>query len=245
MTSLPTISVPSFELILPSSGKKVKYRPFLMKEYKTLLLLKESTDEDVLRIIEELVDVCTYEKLKISDMPSIDVEYLFLNIRAKSVGETVDLYVTCDDCEHNIEYSMDITQLKLPEKNPDHQNKIMISPSVGIELRLPKFLDTMMVMIDTNSSDADKILNRENRILDLAINSIKSVFTTDGTYVEITDENRNELEEYFNLMTLEKYEEVKKFFDTMPTLKHDIHLICDKCGKENHSVLKGLINFFV
>jgi hypothetical protein len=232
MSSLPKLNVPTFELTLPSNGKKVVYRPFLVKEHKTLLILKDSEDGDVIRILEELVDVCTFNKLKIKDIPSFDMEYLFLNIRAKSIGEAIDLIVNCD-CGNKIDYSMDISKLNI-SKHSEHSTKIQVSSDVGVEMRYPKFHDTMDIFITRD----------ETKIFDLVLSCIKAIYTAD-TYTEITIDNREELVEFIENMTQEQFDKIEQFFVTMPKLKQEINVKCDKCGADNHAVLEGLQNFFV
>lgn len=231
--ALPKLNVPTFELTLPSTGNKVKYRPFLVKEHKNLLLLKDASDDEVIRIMEEIVDVCTFNKLNVKQLPNFDVEYIFLQLRAKSIGETVDLYVNCD-CGNKIEYVMDITKLEVT-RNPDHKTKIMINDIVGIEMKYPKFKDVMGIFASED----------EAAVMDLIISCVKAVYTTDGDYNEITHDDRADLEEFINSMTKEQFDKVEQFFVTMPKLRQEINAKCDKCGADNHAVLEGLQNFFV
>jgi len=230
--SLPKLDVPTFELTLPSTSKKVLYRPFLVKEHKTLLILKDSEDSDSIRIISEIVDVCTFNKLKISELPSVDLEYLFLNIRAKSLGEIVELIINCD-CGNKIDYAMDITKLNIV-KDKNHTTKISITSDIGLEMRYPKFDDTMNIFIT----------NDQSKIFDLIISCVKSIYTKED-YYEITHDNKKELEEFIYSMTKEQFEKVEEFFETMPKLKQEIDVVCSKCNTHNYTVLEGLQNFFV
>lgn len=231
--SLPKLEVPTFELTLPSSGKKIKYRPFLVKEHKTLLLLKESTDDDVSRILEEIVDTCTFNKLNVKTLPSFDLEYVFMNLRARSIGETVDLLVNCD-CGNKIDYQMNIDALEV-KRNESHKTKIMLTDTIGIEMKYPRFKDTMGIFV---SKDQD-------RIFDLVLSCINAIYTTDGDYHLITDENLGELDEFVSDMNKEQYDMLEEFFHTMPKLVQNIDVTCDKCGAHNHATLEGLQNFFV
>jgi hypothetical protein len=230
--SLPKLNVPTFELILPSTEKKVVYRPFLVKEHKTLLILKDSTDEDAIRIIEELVDVCTFNKLKIQELPSFDLEYLFLNIRAKSIGENLDLIVNCE-CGNTIPYTLDITKLVV-EKQKNHSKKIMITDDIGVEMKYPKFKNTMEIFISKD----------QTKIFDLVLSCVKAVYTKED-YTEITVDNLNDLITFIESMTQEQFDRIEKFFETMPKLKHMIETTCDKCGVKHNETLEGLQNFFV
>ena len=124
--ALPKLETPSYELILPSTGEKIKYRPFLVKEYKILLTGLESDNEEIHRIISELVDVCTYNKLKILELSNFDIEYIFLNMRAKSIGEIANLTLQCNSCENKINFELDITNA-IVKKDASHSKKINIT----------------------------------------------------------------------------------------------------------------------
>lgn len=231
--ALPKLNVPTFELTLPSNGKKIKYRPFLVKEHKALLILKDSEDDDVARILEEIVDICTFNELNVKALPSFDLEYIFLHIRARSVGEIVDLIVNCD-CGNKIDYQMDVTKVNV-ETNEKHKTKIQINETIGIEMRYPRFQDVLKIYAD---DDQDKVI-------DLIISCIKAIYTTDGDYTEITVDDKEELREFVFSMTKDQFDKVEEFFVTMPKLKQNIDVTCDKCGKENHATLEGMQNFFV
>jgi hypothetical protein len=231
--SLPKLEVPTFELSLPSSGKKIKYRPFLVKEHKTLLLLKESSDDDISRILEEIVDTCTFNKLNVKALPSFDLEYIFLNLRARSIGETVDLLVNCD-CGNKIDYQMNIDALEV-KRSESHKTKIMLTDTIGIEMKYPRFQDTMGIFVSKD----------QKRIFDLVLSCINAIYTTDGDYHLITDENIGELDEFVSDMTKEQFDMIEEFFYTMPKLVQTIDVTCDKCGAHNHATLEGLQNFFV
>jgi hypothetical protein len=229
--SLPKLETPIFELVLPSTEQKLKYRPFIMKEYKTLMMLQDASDEESINIIQELINVCTFGKLP-KDSPSFDIEYVFMNIRARSIGEGVDLVVNCD-CGNKIDYVMDIPSLKV-EKHPSHTKKIQITDSVGFEMQYPRFKNTMEVF---TSGD-------ENQILDLIASCIKGIYTQ-TEYHEIDIDNVVELKERIESMTTDQFAKLEQFFETMPKLVHDVNVKCDKCGALNHARLEGLQNFFV
>lgn len=229
--SLPKLETPTFVLKLPSTGETVKYRPFLVKEYKTLLTALESDGEEILRIVTELVDVCTFGTLNISRLANFDIEYLFLNIRAKSIGETAKLTLTCTKCENPIEFEIDLTKLEV-QKNEAHTKRIMISESIGVEMRYPKFEE--MVSIYQNF--------KSENIVQLLCSCIESVYTQEELYTEYTKE---ELEEFVNKFSKQQFDKLEEFMLTMPKIVQHIEQDCPECGTKNEVNLEGLQNFFV
>ena len=230
--ALPKLNTPTFELILPSDGSKVKFRPFLVKEHKVLLTMSEAENEEVARIIRELVDVCTFKQLKVDELPHFDIEYIFMFLRAKSIGESVDVIVNCE-CGEKIETSFNIEDLKV-NKPEGHSNKIMIDGNIGVEMRYPNIDDVVGIF---QSNDNQKVI-------DLIITSIKAVYDSDN-YWETKDQTKQELEEFVYSLTKEQFDKLEKFFVTSPKIVQNIECDCPKCGKHNVSKLEGLQNFFV
>lgn len=230
--SLPKLNTPTYELILPSTGKKVKYRPFLVKEHKILLTMSNAEDDEVARIVTELVDVCTFNVLDIKNLPHFDVEYIFLNLRARSIGEIVDVIVSCE-CGKKIDASFNIEDLKV-EKAPNHTNKILLTEDYGVEMNYPLFSDVIKVF---SSKDTSEIIN-------LIIDSIRGVFGPDN-YWDAKDQTREEIEEFVFSLTREQFDKIEEFFVTSPKVVQIIETDCPVCGKHNTSRLEGLSNFFV
>lgn len=231
--TLPKLDIPTFELTIPSTKKKLKYRPFLVKEHKTLLMMKDAGDDEISRIVEEIVHVCTFSKLK-GDIPNFDLEYIFAKIRAKSIGEKVDLIVSCTGCENKIPYRMDIDELEV-QASPEHKQKFMISDTVGIEMKYPKFNLNLYSLIQQGI----------DTYFEQIAKCIKAIYTVDGKYFEIGIDDAEELEEFISSMNSEQFEKVEEFFITMPKLSHDFEVVCDACGKNNKARVEGLKNFFV
>lgn len=229
--ALPKLETPSYELILPSTGKKIKYRPFLVKEYKILLTATESDNEEIHRVITELVDACTYNKLDMNSIPTFDIEYIFLNMRAKSIGEITKLSLQCNNCENKIEFEMDITKAEV-KTNPDHSSKINITEEIILEMRYPKFEE--MIGIYQNF--------KSEKIVDLLCDCIKSVYTKDEVYDTFT---REEMVEFVNGFSKQQFSQLENFFLTMPKVIQHIEQDCNKCGTHNEMNLEGLQNFFV
>lgn len=229
--SLPILETPTFVLKLPSTGEKIKYRPFLVKEYKTLLTALESDSEEILRIVTELVDVCTFNTLNVEKLANFDIEYLFLNIRAKSIGETAKLTLTCTNCETPIDFEIDLTKLEV-EKNENHTNRIMINDTIGVEMRYPKFEE--MVRIYQNF--------KSENIVEMLCSCIDSVYTKDELY---TDYTKEELEEFVNGFSKQQFDKLEEFMLTMPKIVQHIEQDCPNCSTKNTVNLEGLQNFFV
>lgn len=229
--NLPILETPTYTLNLPSTGEKIKYRPFLVKEYKNLLTALDSDNEEILRIVSELVDVCTFNKLKIETLANFDIEYLFLNIRAKSIGETTKLSMACANCESPVDFEMDITKLEI-KKDPEHTNKIMITDTMGVEMRYPKF-EEMLEIYQNFKSD---------NIVSLVCNCINNVYTEEKIYDEFS---REEVEEWVSGFSKAQFDKLEGFFLTMPKVTRHIESDCPSCGHKNTVDLEGLQNFFV
>jgi len=230
--ALPKLNTPTFELILPSDGSKVKFRPFLVKEHKVLLTMSEAENEEVARIIRELVDVCTFKQLKVDELPHFDIEYIFMFLRAKSIGESVDVIVNCE-CGEKINTSFNIEDLKV-SKPEGHSNKIMINETIGVEMKYPNIDDVVGIF---QSNDNQKVI-------ELIMSSIKGIYDSDN-YWETKDQAKSEIEEFVYSLTKEQFDKLEKFFVTSPKIVQNIECDCPKCGKHNVSKLEGLQNFFV
>lgn len=230
--ALPKLQTPTFELTLPSSGKKIRFRPFLVREHKILLTMAEAENEEVARIIRELVDVCTFKELKVQDLPHFDIEYIFMFLRAKSIGEAVDVVVNCE-CGTKIETSFNIEDIKV-EKPEGHTNKIQINKDIGVEMRYPNIDEVVGIF---SSSDTQKVM-------DLIIANIKGIYDSKN-YYEAVDQTKEEIQEFVYSLTKEQFDKIEKFFTTSPKVVQTIECDCPSCGKHNVSRLEGLQNFFV
>ena len=230
--ALPRLDTPTYELTLPSTGAKVKFRPFLVKEHKILLTMSEADNSEVARIIRELVDVCTFNKLKIKDLPHFDIEYIFMFLRAKSISETVDVVVNCE-CGEKIDASFNIEDLQVI-KPEGHSNKIMINNEIGIELKYPNIDDVVDVYATKDNQ----------KVIDLIIKSIKGIYNQEDYWVA-EEQTKEELEEFVFSLTKDQFDKLEKFFVTSPKIVQNIECDCPKCGKHNVSKLEGLQNFFV
>jgi len=229
--ALPKLETPTYELILPSSREKITFRPFLVKEYKILLTTLDAENTEINRVVTDLVDACTFNKLKLDSLANFDVEYIFLNIRAKSIGEISNLLLNCNNCDNQISLDLDLTKA-IVEKSPDHNTRINITDKIIIEMRYPKF-EEMINIYQNFKSDI---------IVEMLSTCIKAVYTEDKIYDDYTKE---ELLEFVNSFSKNQFEMIENFFLTMPKLVQHIEQDCDKCGAHNTMTLEGLQNFFV
>jgi hypothetical protein len=229
--ALPKLDTPTYDLTLPSTGEKVKYRPFLVKEYKILLTALDSDTEEIYKIVTELVDVCTFNKLKVRDLPNFDIEYLFLNIRGKSIGEKTSLTLECTNCASKINFDLDITKAKI-KRDSEHTSKILITDKIGLEMRYPVFSEIISIYDNFNSEN----------IVDLLCSCIKTVYTDEEQYNEYSKE---ELIEFVNSFSRPQFEKLEQFFITMPKVTQKVEQVCENCGTNNEVNLEGLQNFFV
>lgn len=230
--ALPVLDTPTFELTLPSTNKKIKFRPFLVKEHKILLTMADAENNEVSRIIKELVNVCTFEKLDISKLSYFDIEYIFMNLRSKSIGEIVDVVINCE-CGTKIDAKFNIDDLKV-EKNEDHNNKIMINDTMGIEMKYPSIDEVVGIF---GSEDNDKVI-------DMIIDNVKGIFQGDE-YWEAKDQTREEIESFLFSLTKSQFDKLEQFFVTAPKIVQVIESDCPECKRHNVSRLEGLQNFFV
>lgn len=231
--ALPKLETPTYELTLPSTNKKIKYRPFLVREHKVLMTLKNVDEKEVTRVVKDLVDVCTFKELDLDDLANFDIEYIFINLRAKSIGETLDLVITCE-CENKIDYTLNLLEAKVNKKN-NHSNKISLTDSIGIEMRYPTF-DEVLKAYEQNDQD---------ELIRLAVKCIKGIYDNSGGYWDSKDQTLEEMLNFVNDFTREQFDKLENFFVTMPKLEHTIEADCNKCGKHNIVKLEGLQSFFV
>ena len=237
---LPKIEVPKYELTIPSSGKNVKYRPFLVREEKILLLAMEADDDkQMMSAIKDIIKECVYEDLNVKDMPIFDIEYIFLQLRAKSKGETVDLNFECGKCKTSIPYQIDLSTINVTipkENNP----KIQLTDDVGIMMKYPS-LEVQQV-IEAEGNEIENIFATIESCID-------SIWDKENVYAA-KDHTKEELKDFIESLPEQCFEKMQTFFSTLPTLKHEITLTCTegkgkkKCGWKENKTLEGLGSFF-
>ena len=235
--ALPKLNTPTYELEIPSTDEKIKYRPFLVKEEKILMMAMEAgKSSDITGTVKEIVHECTFGKLDVSKLPMFDVEYLFLNIRAKSVGEVSKLKILCpDDKETYAEVEVDLTKVQV-QVDEEHTNKIILSDDAGMIMTYPT-IDSFKETGITDITPAN--------MLDVIGNCILQIYEEKGEKVyDPKDQSKKELIEFLEQLNTQQFKDVQNFFDTMPKLKHEIEVLNPKTKKKSKITLTGLNDFF-
>lgn len=226
-----------FNMEIPSTGKKIKYRPYLVKEEKVLLQAFESGDlKTSLEAMVDTIDACLDQKsnVNISDLTTFDVEYMFTQIRAQSVGETSTIQVKCTECEQSNEYKVDLSKLKI---DVDKQDMILdITDDIAVEMRYPSYRNILEQDFDKLEADADGLLG-------IISTSIAAVITADER-IDTNDVTTEEMVEFLQSMTSTQMAKIGEFIQGAPSLKHTADFTCSDCNKDNTVELKGLADFF-
>jgi len=236
---LPKIATPTYELELPSTGQPIKYRPFLVKEEKLLVLALESEDtKQITTAIKTVIKNCIETKnVKVETLPTFDIEYLFLNIRGKSVGEEIEVNIICpDDDETTVPVKINVDDIQV-QKNPEHNKQIKVDDSIMMEMKYPS-LDQFI----KNNFD----FSRENTMdqsFDLIASCIDKIYTEEEVWAA-GDVSKKELLEFLEQMNSYQFKQIEQFFETMPRLSHKIQVKNPKTEVESEVTLEGLSSFF-
>lgn len=235
--ALPKLGYPTYELELPSTGKTIKYRPFLVKEEKVLLLALESQDEkQVTNAVKDLIKNCVISRIKVEDLPSFDLEYLFLKIRAASVGETIVMNVTClDDNETEVEATININEVEI-FKPEGHDPKIMFDEESGIVMRYP----SMQQFVEREFLQKEM---KTEEVYDFIADSIDQIFQGEEVY-DSTTTSKKEFREFVDSLTTKQFEKIQQFYVSSPKLRHTFTVTNPKTGVDSDYTIEGLQNFF-
>ena len=235
--ALPKLTTPTYELEVPSTDEKLKYRPFLVKEEKILLIALESGEsKQMINAVKDIVTECTFGKVDLGKLPMFDVEYIFLNIRAKSVGEVSTLRLLCpDDKETYVDVDIDLSKIMV-QVDDGHNPKIELTDEMGMIMSYPN-IDSMT---ETGITNIDA-----SNMLDVIGSCILQIYDKKGEEVfDAKDQTKKELTEFIESLNTKQFQEVQKFFDTMPKLKQIVELKNPKTGVKSKIVLQGLNDFF-
>ena len=237
---LPRTITPIYELEIPSLKKKIRYRPFLVKEEKILIIALESEDSKAIaNAVKNVISNCILSKgIKVDDLSTFDIEYLFLNIRGKSVGETVDVLITCPDDETTqVPMSINLDEINV-EENPKHSRDIKLDDTLTLRMRYP----SMTEFIKNNFDSGDGVSVDDT--FDLIISCIDQIYSEEESWVA-KDSTKKELLEFVEQLSSKQFKKVEKFFETMPKLSHTIKIKNPKTDVESEVVLEGFSAFFV
>ena len=235
---LPTISTPTYELVLPSSNRKIKYRPFLVKEEKILIIALESQDQkQIATAVKSILSTCILTKgIKVDKLSTFDIEYLFLNVRGKSVGEQIEVMVTCpDDEKTQVPTSINIDSIKV-QKNEEHSTDIKLDETYTLKMRYPslnEFIKSNFAAGDINVNDT----------FDLIASCIDQIYSDEESWTQ-EDCTSKELVEFLDSLNSSQFKQIEKFFDTMPKLSHKVKVTNPNTKVESEIVIEGLQSFF-
>ena len=236
---LPKIATPTYELELPSTGQPIKYRPFLVKEEKLLVLALESEDtKQITTASKTVIKNCIETKnVKVETLPTFDIEYLFLNIRGKSVGEEIEVNIICpDDDETTVPVKINVDDIQV-HKNPDHVKQIKVDDSIMMEMKYPSLDQFIKSNFDLSAG------NTMDQSFDLIASCIDKIYTEEEVWAA-GDVSKKELLEFLEQMNSTQFKDIEKFFETMPKLSHTVQIKNPKTEVESEVVLEGLSSFF-
>ena len=238
---LPTITTPTYELNLPSTGKKIKYRPFLVKEEKILILALETRDQNqITNAVKDVLKKWVITRgIKIDDLPTFDIEYLFLNIRAKSIGEDINMIVTCpDDRKTEVDVTVYVDEIKVI-KSKEHVKDITLDKDMTLRMKYP----SLNQFIETNFDTEEESQTTVDKTFQLIADCMDTVYTKEDAW-DSKDYSPNERLEFIEQLSSKQFKQVEKFFATMPKLSHTIEVTNPNTKKKSKIVLEGLADFF-
>ena len=212
---LPKISTPSYELEIPSTKKKIKYRPFLVKEEKILLLAMESEKtEEIINATKTIITNCVYGNIDVDEMPTFDVEFIFLQLRGKAKGEIIDLKYKCPKCESEIPIAINIDDIKVIEKNKEHTKDIKLNEELGVMMKYPNLSLQTKITQEENKPEVERLFETMTACIDYIYDKETTYPTKDHTEKEMTD--------FLESLTDDQFQKLSKFFETSPALRHEV-----------------------
>ena len=235
---LPKINTPTYELSLPSNGKKIKYRPFLVREEKILIMALETENQkQITNAVVEILDACIMTRgIKVQNLATFDIEYIFLNVRSKSVGETINVNIICpDDEKTSVEIPIDLESIKV-KKDKSHTNIVKIDDNLSLKLKYP----SIEQFIENNFESTDETIKNTMKLI---TSSIDMIFSEEESW-NASESTEKELEQFIEQLNSKQFQTIEKFFDTMPKLSHRVKVTNPKTNVESTVILEGLAAFF-
>jgi len=236
---LPNLKSPTHTLTIPSNSQEVQYRPFLVSEEKILLMAMEGNDQtEIVKALKQIISNCTNDTVDVSKLTLFDLEYIFLNLRAKSIGNEIELTakIKCEspECPKQVPLTVDLNDVQVVE-NEHHTDKYMLNNEVGIALKYPS-IDSVNKLQSTDMGI--------DEMFDIIVDSIDYIYDTENTY-PASEQSRQELVDFLDSFTDEQFKKIMTFFDTMPRLEKEVEVTCPNCGRTETTKLSGLQSFFV
>ena len=239
MATLPTLETPTYELVVPSTGKKIKYRPWLVKEEKVLMVALETGETaSIFQAIKNILAVCTLNKVDPDSLCTFDMEYLFLKIRSKSVGEQAKIGIKCEKCDHSNTVEIDLDKITAPKLDKTVSNKIQLTPKIGVVLRWPTVDDITSLAQETDKESVDTVIKT-------IVRCIESVYDEESVYPS-SEQTTDELIKFIESLSQEQFRKINEYINSMPKLEHTCNFTCSSkdCGHQNSIQITGLQNFF-
>ena len=232
--ALPKLSTPKYMTKVPSTGKEVEFRPYQVKEEKMLMMAAESQDErQIIGAMKDLIIACTFGALDINKLTMFDLEYVFVKLRSKSVGETTTVGMTCTECNEKTDIKVSLEEVEVNvDKNLD--SKIELSDGVGVTMRYPGIND--MMDIGGEQTDVDKMMSMIRA-------SIDTIYTSEEVF-NIKEQSSTEVDEFIDSLTSKQFSKIREYLEKMPTAQMNIEYECEHCNAKNNQVIKGTANFF-
>jgi len=233
---LPKLDAPSYELTIPSTNKTVTYRPYLVKEEKILMLAMESNDDrQMIRAIKEVISACTNNEVDTGHITMFDMDYIFTQLRSKSVGETVQVSMKCEECDTSNEVAIDLNDVRV-KSNEEVSDTIELTDTVGVKMKYPSVNSVLDSRTDQNTNNVEKIFG-------LLLECIDSIYSGEEIF-DASSQSRQELTEFVESLNAEQFARVRKFVENIPATVLDVSFNCTNCGHQNNTELRGLANFF-
>lgn len=231
--NIPMIKLPSYELILPSTQESIRYRPYTVREEKILVLAMQSNDDDeIKRAMGDIVKSCTFDKVDINENPMFDVQYVFLKLRCKSVGEVSEVILTCASCEDTHRHFINLDTINVVFK--EGVKNVLDFDDFKIEMKYPNLSDLSLIKGDNDVESVFKMI----------VSCVKKVYN-DEEMIENTPDTRETIKQILEMMVPEQFMQVQNFFNNVPALVHTINFTCEKCNTPNHIDVTGIYNFFL
>jgi len=234
--SLPKLNAPTYELKIPSTGKMISYRPYLVKEEKILMLAMESNDDrQMIRAIKDVISACTSDAADTSNITMFDMEYIFTQLRSKSVGESVQVSMNCSECNtsNEIQINLEDVSVKSDESITD---TIELTDTIGVRMKYPSVDAVLSSRIDSESNNVDKIFS-------LLVECVDSIYSGEEIF-DAASQSREELNGFIESLNAEQFASIRKFVENIPATVLDVTFKCSNCEHKNETSLRGLSNFF-